>query len=106
MKKLLKVTLYLTGVPENHLPNYAQNRADAIKALLEASYVNVKEIVGSVVVQTEDVILDYPDYNNISVTYPWNNPQTTPTFPKGRSEEHTSELQSRQYLVCRLLLEK
>src|SRR3712207_7585044 len=26
-------------------------------------------------------------------------------FP-GRSEEHTSELQSRQYLVCRLLLEK
>src|SRR3712207_9144339 len=28
---------------------------------------------------------------------PWRN---------GRSEEHTSELQSRQYLVCRLLLEK
>src|SRR3712207_8846130 len=25
---------------------------------------------------------------------------------KVRSEEHTSELQSRQYLVCRLLLEK
>src|SRR3712207_8699568 len=26
--------------------------------------------------------------------------------PEHRSEEHTSELQSRQYLVCRLLLEK
>src|SRR3712207_8758625 len=26
--------------------------------------------------------------------------------PMCRSEEHTSELQSRQYLVCRLLLEK
>src|SRR5690606_41327322 len=26
--------------------------------------------------------------------------------PKGRSEEHTSELQSRENLVCRLLLEK
>src|SRR3712207_8810002 len=26
--------------------------------------------------------------------------------PLPRSEEHTSELQSRQYLVCRLLLEK
>src|SRR3712207_7197966 len=26
--------------------------------------------------------------------------------PQPRSEEHTSELQSRQYLVCRLLLEK
>src|SRR3712207_8953597 len=27
-------------------------------------------------------------------------------FEAVRSEEHTSELQSRQYLVCRLLLEK
>src|SRR3712207_7463809 len=27
-------------------------------------------------------------------------------LPPLRSEEHTSELQSRQYLVCRLLLEK
>src|SRR3712207_8950464 len=27
-------------------------------------------------------------------------------FLVSRSEEHTSELQSRQYLVCRLLLEK
>src|SRR3712207_8778946 len=30
----------------------------------------------------------------------FNNPK------QARSEEHTSELQSRQYLVCRLLLEK
>src|SRR3712207_8711619 len=33
-----------------------------------------------------------------------------PSYPRGnpvaRSEEHTSELQSRQYLVCRLLLDK
>src|SRR3712207_7960712 len=28
------------------------------------------------------------------------------TLEPARSEEHTSELQSRQYLVCRLLLEK
>src|SRR5437660_2206769 len=27
-------------------------------------------------------------------------------FPRSRSEEHTSELQSRGHLVCRLLLEK
>src|SRR3712207_7272690 len=31
---------------------------------------------------------------------------TTPSCVGPRSEEHTSELQSRQYLVCRLLLEK
>src|SRR3712207_7479162 len=29
-----------------------------------------------------------------------------PRMVVARSEEHTSELQSRQYLVCRLLLEK
>src|SRR3712207_8549641 len=29
-----------------------------------------------------------------------------PGGTRSRSEEHTSELQSRQYLVCRLLLEK
>src|SRR5437870_5607077 len=29
-----------------------------------------------------------------------------PPFPGKRSEEHTSELQSRGHLVCRLLLEK
>src|SRR3712207_8878578 len=32
--------------------------------------------------------------------------RTSPAARGERSEEHTSELQSRQYLVCRLLLEK
>src|SRR5438445_8989867 len=33
--------------------------------------------------------------------------EPSPLTPRAsRSEEHTSELQSRQYLVCRLLLEK
>src|SRR3712207_8081692 len=32
-------------------------------------------------------------------------PPTTAADRERRSEEHTSELQSRQYLVCRLLLE-
>src|SRR3712207_4214456 len=32
--------------------------------------------------------------------------EDTVDIPYVRSEEHTSELQSRQYLVCRLLLEK
>src|SRR3712207_8410557 len=33
-------------------------------------------------------------------------PAITEENLRNRSEEHTSELQSRQYLVCRLLLEK
>src|SRR5258707_13816569 len=39
-------------------------------------------------------ILDFADWNILGDVVPI------------RSEEHTSELQSRQYLVCRLLLEK
>src|SRR3712207_8977439 len=40
---------------------------------------------------------------------PYGDPVRAPRGRAGqhpRSEEHTSELQSRQYLVCRLLLEK
>src|SRR3712207_8857256 len=39
---------------------------------------------------------------SVSAGWPW--PRSI--SPSSRSEEHTSELQSRQYLVCRLLLEK
>src|SRR6476620_12797800 len=41
-----------------------------------------------------------PSRPNLSTLRPLRRP-----WPR-RSEEHTSELQSRQYLVCRLLLEK
>src|SRR5947209_17170272 len=40
-----------------------------------------------------------------SLSFPGRGPRCA-TRAAGRSEEHTSELQSRQYLVCRLLLEK
>src|SRR3712207_8554325 len=41
------------------------------------------------------------------VIYPPTVPPSKATIGNiNRSEEHTSELQSRQYLVCRLLLEK
>src|SRR5690625_6700091 len=36
----------------------------------------------------------------------WSARLPNPTAPALRSEEHTSELQSRGHLVCRLLLEK
>src|SRR3712207_7665736 len=36
----------------------------------------------------------------------WFRLSSAPRPQPDRSEEHTSELQSRQYLVCRLLLEK
>src|SRR3712207_7697986 len=38
--------------------------------------------------------------------YTHGSPSSRDAATRARSEEHTSELQSRQYLVCRLLLEK
>src|SRR3712207_8988891 len=42
----------------------------------------------------------------VSASRPCGRHSPCPSSRPGRSEEHTSELQSRQYLVCRLLLEK
>src|SRR3712207_7104343 len=42
-----------------------------------------------------------PTWNNVTLHV-----RGTAELLDDRSEEHTSELQSRQYLVCRLLLEK
>src|SRR3712207_8920154 len=46
------------------------------------------------------IVDELPRYAMVKEKYPLGG-ATAP-----RSEEHTSELQSRQYLVCRLLLEK
>src|SRR3712207_7784690 len=48
------------------------------------------------------------DPDGDAVSYEWFYYNEAGTFPlsSARSEEHTSELQSRQYLVCRLLFEK
>src|SRR3712207_9021324 len=55
-------------------------------------YVTVDTIDGKLEELTKALLSDEKDNLNIAATI--------------RSEEHTSELQSRQYLVCRLLLEK
>src|SRR3712207_7925035 len=41
-----------------------------------------------------------------AIGHPIRGPEGAAEDGRRRSEEHTSELQSRQYLVCRLLLEK
>src|SRR2546422_4304506 len=46
------------------------------------------------------------DFVSISRTHGASSAGSAPPEPATRSEEHTSELQSRLHLVCRLLLEK
>src|SRR2546429_7027792 len=48
-----------------------------------------------------------PSARSHSSSCPWRPGRLAPSsVPRERSEEHTSELQSRLHLVCRLLLEK
>src|SRR3712207_6924879 len=56
----------------------------------------------------EAAVADGMDVINFSGGGPTTDPVNDPLIEAvaNRSEEHTSELQSRQYLVCRLLLEK
>src|SRR3712207_9486731 len=51
----------------------------------------------------EHFLIEQPDTQPAIGSVPL---QAASTIHPQRSEEHTSELQSRQYLVCRLLLEK
>src|SRR3712207_7224305 len=53
----------------------------------------------------EFVLLSETFSTGFSMTPGIGEPESGPSA-QFRSEEHTSELQSRQYLVCRLLLEK
>src|SRR3712207_9436836 len=74
-----------------------QTKADnANKFLTYATYVT-KDLGGKAggigAFHINEDYLYGPDYKNVRAAI-------------SRSEEHTSELQSRQYLVCRLLLEK
>src|SRR5690349_23470337 len=47
-----------------------------------------------------------PKKPSFRFSWPTSSIATRASVPNGRSEEHTSELQSRRDLVCRLLLEK
>src|SRR5690625_6606755 len=55
----------------------------------------------------EELDLDFSDVEPATAIDFWtNHPGGSQEVEKQRSEEHTSELQSRGHLVCRLLLEK
>src|SRR3712207_8193148 len=62
---------------------------------------------GCVYADWKNVMFSYiTDEDNVNFTFNRYINMVVLTLIKLRSEEHTSELQSRQYLVCRLLLEK
>src|SRR3712207_8803737 len=71
--------------------------ARALLGLVLPSTVGAQHLVGAGVARDLLLLLGGDDGEN---------PRAQAFGDLDRSEEHTSELQSRQYLVCRLLLEK
>src|SRR3712207_8629195 len=63
-------------------------------------------VLGRDVVHMEGLGIVFPREGQDVVLRHMEGPEGLGEACRQRSEEHTSELQSRQYLVCRLLLEK
>src|SRR3712207_8311177 len=64
------------------------------------------DVIDALTAQAVDEFADIPRAERIGGDRVNVHIHGTAGFKRRRSEEHTSELQSRQYLVCRLLLEK
>src|SRR5690554_7233645 len=79
--------------------NWITNKSNSLTTMVSYRMLEIKD--EKLIDQTpENSFLGRVDYRlNL-----WKNALTASTFY--RSEEHTSELQSRPHLVCRLLLEK
>src|SRR5690554_7284339 len=84
--------------PENELFNYSiggmRTFGDLVKELLSIAVPGLQGIVTN---STEGYSHNLPYTTKADLLKAWD---------EARSEEHTSELQSRPHLVCRLLLEK
>src|SRR5690554_2948200 len=91
---------------------FVSNKVSPLFAQIKIGYKNNIIAFGTVCgqVNREAVIGTFPDlkidYSKIQIAEGKLKPLSMVTLKIDRSEEHTSELQSRRHLVCRLLLEK
>src|SRR5690606_41664610 len=86
---------------------YTHSLHDALPIFQALDHISVNEYPGGIVGPSRQMLGPVKNGGTITTGTPpgcWG-PMITPAF-QGRSEEHTSELQSRENLVCRLLLEK
>src|SRR3712207_6454951 len=79
--------ILLFGIPDEK--DEAASGAYDPEGIVQLATRAIKDAVPELIVVTDVCLCEYTSHGHC-----------------GRSEEHTSELQSRQYLVCRLLLEK
>src|SRR3712207_8090547 len=94
--------------PRSTLFPYTTLFRSAYRTARKAGIIKLVRLSFNTISSTDDIEIDV--LKNGTSIFPGS---TKLIYPAGRtsavttrSEEHTSELQSRQYLVCRLLLEK
>src|SRR5439155_22715122 len=96
MSTLFPYTTLFRSVPKGQEYTYSVRAQGRLSSPEEFGEIVVRESPGGAVVRLKDVArVELGAQNNLSEF-----------FGRARSEEHTSELQSRGHLVCRLLLEK
>src|SRR5438445_297231 len=96
--ELLVVMLIIGTLLSIAVPRYFRTLAHARETVLRQDLAILREAIDKYYADRGE----YPD--TLVALADKRYVQSIPLDP--RSEEHTSELQSRQYLVCRLLLEK
>src|SRR3712207_5117255 len=101
-----------TGEERDGCIDHAQGLGDHDRAAAEAGQpvplagVVALDPMGLLLANIEPALRDQLGVSFPTVGAVEAHPPALQAFEEPRSEEHTSELQSRQYLVCRLLLEK
>src|SRR5699024_11754075 len=100
---LILFYLFLTSLPSPLSHPLSLHDALPISVAFSNSFWAISEAPSFLLVQSAEVSLparkSSPSFSTLEIV-------TTPSVTRSRSEEHTSELQSRFDLVCRLLLEK
>src|SRR2546422_8313811 len=107
MSKILRGLRGATTAAANTREAILEATAELLRALQEANGFQPDEVESAIFTSSPDLTAEYPA--RAARLLGWRDVPllgTAEVAVPDRSEEHTSELQSRLHLVCRLLLEK
>src|SRR5690606_41740188 len=98
--------LYLMFTPTPSILSLSLHDALPISGDVARNNANESHVQRTIVAALDAVLENRPEQGQVYLVLPEGSELQTYEFIRSRSEEHTSELQSRENLVCRLLLEK
>src|SRR5690606_40140637 len=99
--------IHFFGVGEHHRPDFAVSAPEVVLAAIAARTTRIQLGSAVTVLSSDDPVRGFERLSTLDAV---SNGRAElivgrGSFTESRSEEHTSELQSRENLVCRLLLE-